>query len=523
MKRMRWLVWFLIGLMAWGCHYPGARTPTSPQPLKLPVEHLRLTLEALHTPSATASRAPTSSPGSTPSPFSTQPTNTLPLPSGPATVTAPPGMTLYTAQAGDTLPALAGRFGVAPEQIRSLQPLAAQGLIPQGQLLLIPTFTGEAPYAQQLLPDGALVNGPSAAGFDIRRFIQQAGGYLSVYQESFNGEDLTGAEAVERVAVESSINPRLLLAVLEYRSGWVFGQPKDARARTYPLGFQVTGSSGLYRELVMAATHLNSGYYGWRQGVLTSVKAADGVSIRLHPTLNAGSVAVQNLLAKFYPSAALAAALEGPDSLMSRYQQMFGDPWVYERQLGPLLPDNLQQPILQLPFPPGERWSLTGGPHESWKTGTPRGAIDLAPVTGEAECAVSRLWVTAPAAGLVVRSERNALALDLDGDGLEQTGWVLFFYHLAEKERLAAGTWVQLDDRLGHPSCEGGRTTGTHVHLARKFNGEWLAADGPIPFVLSGWLVVAGEKNYSGELRLGDQVVIASPLGPRTSIIVRQE
>jgi hypothetical protein len=129
--------------------------------------------------------------------------------------------------------------------------------------------------------------------------------------------------------------------------------------------------------------------------------------------------------------------------------------------------------------------------------------------------------VTAPADGVVTRSNRNVVALDLDGDGYEQTGWVIVFLHIAELEHIPAGTPVRIDDRLGHPSCEGGNATGTHVHIARKYNGEWLTADGPLPLVLSGWQVYAGEKNYQGELRQGSQVVVASPVGPRTSIVTR--
>ena len=44
---------------------------------------------------------------------------------------------------------------------------------------------------------------------------------------------------------------------------------------------------------------------------------------------------------------------------------------------------------------------------------------------------------------------------------------------------------VETDDRIGHASCEGGVSTGTHLHFARKYNGEWVLADGPLPFVLS--------------------------------------
>jgi hypothetical protein len=40
--------------------------------------------------------------------------------------------------------------------------------------------------------------------------------------------------------------------------------------------------------------------------------------------------------------------------------------------------------------------------------------------------------------------------------------------------------------------------------------------------VLSGWLVEAGTRIYEGILIKGDKEVVASPVGPQTSIIVRQ-
>jgi murein DD-endopeptidase MepM/ murein hydrolase activator NlpD len=266
---------------------------------------------------------------------------------------------------------------------------------------------------------------------------------------------------------------------------------------------------------------LQLGYYGWRTGKFIEIKFRDGSLARLSPGLNAGSVGVQNLFAKLYKQEEWRQALYGADNFLALYQRMFGDPWSWARAVEPLFPAGITQAALELPFVPGERWSLTGGPHESWKTGSPRGALDLAPVTGEKACTVSRVWVTASAPGLVTRSERNIVAIDLDGDGYEQSGWVVLYFHVADLERVLPGTRVQTDDPLGHPSCEGGRSTGTHVHIARKYNGEWIAADGPLPFVLSGWQAYADEKNYLGELRRGDQVAMASPVGPLTSIVTR--
>ena len=56
-------------------------------------------------------------------------------------------------------------------------------------------------------------------------------------------------------------------------------------------------------------------------------------------------------------------------------------------------------------------------------------------------------------------------------------GWVIFYFHLRSDSIAAVGTRLAAGDALGVASCEGGRSTGTHVHVARKYNGEWLAAD----------------------------------------------
>ena len=77
---------------------------------------------------------------------------------------------------------------------------------------------------------------------------------------------------------------------------------------------------------------------------------------------------------------------------------------------------------------------------------------------------------------------------DLSGDGIEQTGWSVFYMHIESRDRMQPKTYVYAGDRIGHPSCEGGVSNGTHVHLARKYNGEWIPADGITPFELDGWI-----------------------------------
>ena len=426
----------------------------------------------------------------------------------------------YITQSGDTLTALAARFGVSPDQITPPQPVT--GLLPMGQSLTIPNMLGEPAYPSAVLPDSAIIYSPLVSRFQVEDYITQAGGFLSTYTEKVDTEPLAGSEIVRRVAVESSITPQLLLAFLEFRSGWVRGQPFPYTQPEYPIGFYVPEYKGLYMELSLVAKELNIGYYGWRDATLTELTFPDYTHARISPSLNAGSVAMQVLTNMFYLHRSdWLNALYGLRGVVALYTQMFGDPWQSAAQVEPLFPAGLVQPTLELPFAPGEYWSLTSGPHTAWRTGTPRGALDFAPITGEPPCTVSSVWVTASAPGRVVRSERGVVALDLDGDGLEQTGWVLVYMHIAEQDRVPLGAWVETNSPLGHPSCEGGTATGTNVHLARKYNGEWLAADGPLPMVLSGWVAHQGILSYEGTLEKEGRVVSAHPDGSSGSTIIR--
>jgi murein DD-endopeptidase MepM/ murein hydrolase activator NlpD len=112
------------------------------------------------------------------------------------------------------------------------------------------------------------------------------------------------------------------------------------------------------------------------------------------------------------------------------------------------------------------------------------------------------------APGVVVRAEQAMVVLDLDGDGLEQTGWNVMYLHLSDIQ-VKEGDWVELSDLLGHPSCEGGRATGTHIHIARKYNGEWVLAEGALAFNLEGWIVYNGAVAYQGTLQRSGRIITA--------------
>jgi murein DD-endopeptidase MepM/ murein hydrolase activator NlpD len=517
----------LIVLLALFLAALACNMPIRQQTYGLSAQELRNTLEALRqlqTPLSDQEGAP-DPPDQPETPFPNLATATPELmvqpPVATPTASSRDGMVTYFAQSGDTLPALSARFSVEPVEISSPDPIPPEGLIPADQILFIPDRVKNAPYSSAILPDSEIIFSPSTLGFSVEEYVNLANGFLSTYEERLPNETLTGWQIIDRVATLTSTNPRLLLALLEFRSGWVLGQPEDPGNLSQPIGFNIVDQDGLYRELSIAANQINAGYYRWRVGSNPELEFPDKSNIRVSPSLNAGSVSIQRIFSFFYSPNEWTDALYGPDGFTSLYTKMFGDPWERAAVVEPIFPNNLVQPVLELPFLPGERWSLTGGPHYSWNAGSPRGGLDFAPVKGAPGCQVSSAWVTAPAPGLVVRTGNGYVVLDLDKDGYEQTGWVLFFLHIAEKNRVPLGTLVNLDERLGHPSCEGGFSTGTHVHLARKFNGEWISADHPLPFLLSGWQAFAGEKNYAGGLEKNGEIVIANSNGTRSSSIVR--
>lgn len=436
---------------------------------------------------------------------------------------APPGALLqYLTQPGDTLAALSRRFGVELQSLSFSAGIPPEALLPAGIPLTLPMPPVETLPALALLPDSEVIYGPPAADFDLQAFVDASGGYLSTFRETVDGETLSGAQVVRRIALETSINPRLLLAVLEWRSGWVTSSPRNSEP-DYPLGFGAPSHRGLYRELALATRLLTQAYYGWRSGTFSAVEFLDGTTLPPHPSLNAGSVAVQNLTARLYSPADWPAAVYGENGLLAVYFRLFGDPWSRAAPYEPLFPPGLSQaqPRWELPFAPGEPWSFTGGPHLAWGIGSPLGALDFAPADEAKGCSTSTRWATAAAPGVVVRSERGLLVLDVDGDGHEQTGWSLLYLHLADEGRLPAGTQVKQGEPLGHPSCEGGPATGRHVHIVRKYNGEWVGAGATLPFILSGWLVEGDDLPYQGRLVKEGQIIEARPDGSAPARIVR--
>lgn len=432
---------------------------------------------------------------------------------------------LYYTVAGDSLLNVSLRFGVDIDDILP-ESIEREGLIPPGQLLIIPNTLEETSSSQKLLPDSEVAYSPSTVDFDIQGFVKEAGGYLSNYTEYLMSTGNTsGADIIQRIALEYSINPRLLLAFLEYKSGWVYGSPAGAEDDDYPLDYANELKKGLYFQCAWFASTVMDGYYGWREGRRLVVTFEDGQILRLAPSLNAGTVGLMNVATYLYDFEGWVHTLYSEEGFISFYESMLPNPWIRAQQTEPLIPADTVQPEMILPFEIGKLWAFTGGPHAAWSKADVWAALDFAPASDVTGCYESNAWVVAAMSGWVVRSGNGVVVIDQDGDGYEQTGWTLLYLHVATKDRVELGTRVEVGDRIGHPSCEpsGSRSTGTHIHMARRYNGEWVPADGPLPFTLSGWVARRGNIAYDGWLIRGDEIIYANTAATYESQIRREE
>jgi LasA protease len=424
----------------------------------------------------------------------------------------------YVIQPGDTLATIAESFGVSVESLAAENAIENQNLLAVGATLKVPPpAVGTPGPSFKVIPDSELVYGPASAEFDIKEFVDSQGGYLSDYSEDIGTETLTGSEIVQRVAQSYSINPRLLLAILQHRSQWVTNPQPLSDSLDYPLGLVEPNREGLYHQLTWAATELNRGYYLWRASAVATWVLHDGSVVPVDPTINAGTAGVQNLLAA-QDDRGTWDADTGPFGLFQTYFFLFGNP--FDLAIEPLVPQTLAQPPMQLPFESGVAWAFTGGPHAAWDAGSAWAALDFAPpdVMG---CAVSTQWVTAVANGYIVRASDGQVVEDLDGDGFEQTGWDVLYMHVFSQDRVPAKSYVYAGDRIGHPSCEGGVANAAHLHIARKYNGEWIPADGSLPFDLGGWISSGNGVEYDGYLKRGSATLEAAEGASELNMITR--
>lgn len=444
----------------------------------------------------------------------------------------------YTVQSGDYLAAIANAYQVPLQAVIDRNELKNPETIQIGQKIILPVITPEhLEIGSTILPDSEIIYGPepvSAAAFHPDKFLAAypkniLTGYLeptpttpyptATPDGNTTHEPLptpvfearTGIEILEEVALENGVNPRVLIALLEYQSGTILGEkPKLLFNESYigALGWRTS----LDHQLSWAANSLNYGFYQWQLNRINQWILADDTVVAVNSDVNAGTAALQYLFSKLYDREEWLEAI-APSGFRATFENLFGP--IDETQL--VLSDRPADfPELDLPFAngataetePAEDWYFSSGPHYGWANGSPWAAIDFVP--GDAiGCSKSEFFVRAAAPGTVIYSRDGLVVVDLDNDNDPRTGWIHLYLHVATHDRASVGTVLKRGDPIGHASCEGGVSSGSHLHFARRYNGQWIPIDAENPMVLSGFEVFSTGEVYDGYLVRGDQIVEA--------------
>lgn len=428
---------------------------------------------------------------------------TIPTQIPPQVIASEDYAVFYVMQYGDRFAKLAELYGSTEADLRALNEVDYNDWFYAGSIVRIRPEAEGIPGSKFLMvSDAELINSPNAVGFDSAEFVNRQHGFLASYSENISGKEegliLTGVEILEKVASDYSVNPRLLIAVIDYQTEWITNSNPAEHTLQGSFGLGNSSCETFYCQLSWVADRLNWGYYSWKKAEISHLRTQDGQLIKIDSSLNSGTVGLQNYAASYHDLNHWQKAVS-QEGIYQVYTNFFGNPFL--QSLSSSVPIGLTQPNWSLPFEIGKEWVFTGGPHPGWGRGAAYAALDFAPIDGYG-CYASPEWVISISEGVVVRVDEGLVLVDVDGDGFEQTGWTIQYMHIANaQEAHQIGDKLNQGDKIGHPSCEGGYSTGTHVHIARLYQGEWMdAGDDVVPFVMDGWRASSENGQYDGYL-----------------------
>jgi hypothetical protein len=355
-----------------------------------------------------------------------------------------------------------------------------------------------------LISDGQFVWGPNVGDFDVWRFLEGLDSPLAAY-----------ADEIESHAAYTSVNPLVLLTVLELRYGYIRSFPEEV----FPDIVSENIESTAYDLAINFYKHLYN--WGSRKDIhQIEVSAAPILSFEgditeeLSTQMSSGTYAIASALSQSqsYEVWQSAVAKNTPGGFTEIFISLFPDidPLDTSNDINPpsLPPDN----FFQLPFPLGGEWTFNG-PHSwcggdaCWEQPPDRSSMDFATNWAKGEPYPAHYTVAAaPGIGNVIEPSRtnDPCWYEIDhGDG-----WMTSYYHLQRLGEPGDRGEVLRNQSLGvvaEEVCNGGFATGAHVHFTLWYNGSYYDLDG---IKLSGWTVHSGPTAYTtGFLERGDEIV----------------
>lgn len=346
------------------------------------------------------------------------------------------------------------------------------------------TLPGTAPQSiskQQLLYDyDEMLN------FDLKQYLQQHAPHL-----------LDHVEAISHYAGYSSISPKLLLALMEQQSA-ALSKPHTADQLQQPFA-NLSTRQGFVAQLADVSNRLTQAFYQGHAYHKTGKNEK-------HTSDKDAQRAIEQLFTDQHLSrrSPQATELTQQDSrrLTALYNRLFSQ---VANDSDTLPPQHQAQPTqvqsgdiadinqyFQLPFPTGEYWR-NGGSHTHSGSGSyPQSSLDFNR-GGNWGDNLSYIWVAAAAPGVV--KYHSSCFMEI----IHQDGWSTTYYHLSNIQ-YGTGAYIERDVPIanyasykGQALCNGGASSGPHLHFSMKKNGQYYHLNG---MRFSGYAVQAGRSSY---------------------------
>ena len=319
--------------------------------------------------------------------------------------------------------------------------------------------------------------------FDIHKYLEENAPHLA-----------DKAEIISHYAGYSSISPKLLIALMEQESGLI-SVNKSLANTARPFGV-LSSKSGFREQVEDISSRLATEFYKGHSYAQT------GVNEKL--TTDSDAVkAVRAILAPKYSSnadkamkASETAHSKAVVALGQTYNKLFGeaDHQVKSSSAKQQKIANIDD-YFQLPYLVGETWR-NGGTHTNNGSGSyPQSSLDFNN-GGRWGDNLRHIWVTAAAPGTV--KYHSSCFMEVIHEG----GWSTTYYHL-DNIQYGTNTNVDRNTRIanyasskGQALCNGGQSTGPHLHFSLKRNGQFYHLDG---VKLSGYKVDAGRNSYDSD------------------------
>ncbi|WP_440053856.1 M23 family metallopeptidase [Pseudoalteromonas sp. T1lg65] len=268
----------------------------------------------------------------------------------------------------------------------------------------------------------------------------------------------------------SSINPKLLLALMEQYSQVISSPTKAALQKPFN---NLSSKLGFDEQVMDIALRLSALYYAHRQFVEQNNQAQ-------LKTKDSASVALTSLTGRpVHETATLYQALFNKQSLLLNTDVP------YSQNIEPQADF-----YLSFPWPSGYAW-YSGGAHSNTGSGYPYSSLDFN--NGSGGWGSNTPWVQAAHGGTVTRFSACNIRVT------HASGYATQYYHMEDLryrsgDVIAAGAWLgRYADDKSTALCQGGQSTGPHLHFSLLYNGSFISLHN---WYISGYRVDVGSYNY---------------------------